>query len=257
MVTFNEGSCGVSDFWRPGTDANKRGNSRKMGRRSFTLVEILGIAAIIAIIVYLVVVGYNGVYRSWATRNTVGVMKNVHLVLDKFRQEYGYFPVKSTSWEHPVNCYDGYPFELCFYEGEGASGDYQKTFRYDPTGAKGDPNYWPLVQQLVQQVHPYAKEFTFKNGGSVYKVFKVFDDFGSKTDEDNIRPLFYAYPYLTTGTCALFSKGKDGAWGGGDDIIYLPAGLESRNLRPGFYLVTLNSSGVIQGTADDIEPLAQ
>ena len=226
-----------------------------MSRRGFTLVEILGIAAIIAIIVYLVVVGYNGVYRSWATRNTVGVMKNVHLVLDKFRQEYGYFPVKSTSWESSADCYDGYPFELCFYAS--GDGDYKKTFRYG--GSKGDPNYKILGRNLVQLVHPYAKNFD--------GTYKVFDDFGPRNDASKVHPIFYAFPYTDpagtgrpkteTGTFALFSKGKDGAWGGGDDIIYLPAGLESRNLRPGFYLVTLNSSGVIQGTADDIEPLAQ
>lgn len=211
-----------------------------MNRRAFTLVEILGITAIIAIIVYLVVVGYNGVYRSWATRNTVAAMKNVHMVLDKFRHEFGYFPVKSTS----VGT-DGEPFELCIYAN--GDGDYLKKFRYG--GSKGDPNYKVLGNNLVQLVHPYAKNFD--------GTYKVFDDFGSKTEEDEIRPLFYAYPYLTTGTFALFSKGKDGNWGGGDDIIYLPAGLSGRNLRPGFYLVSLNSSGVIQGSADDIEPLAQ
>ena len=218
--------------------------------RGFTLVEILGITAIIAIIVYLVVVGYNGVYRSWATRNTIAAMKNVHLVLDKFRHEFGYFPVKSTS----VGT-DGSPFELCIYEN--GDGDYLKKFRYG--GSKGDPNYKILGRNLVQQVHPYARDF---NG-----TFKVFDDFGPRNDADKVHPIYYAYPYSTTGTFALFSKGKDGRWGRDgfknydeDDIIYLPAGLDLSggvHLRPGFYLVRLNDSGVIQGSADDIEPLAQ
>lgn len=227
----------------PGRRKMAQRQSNRTGR-GFTLVEILGITAIIAIIVYLVVVGYNGVYRSWATRNTIAAMKNVHLVLDKFRHEYGYFPVKSTSTAYPV--------PLSFYQsGHGNS----KPFRYTTDG-----NFRVLGRQLVQQVHPYAREFT---GG----VIKVFDDFGPRDDVDGVHPIHYTYPYLTTGTFALFSKGKDGRWGregfknyDEDDIIYLPAGLELSDgvhLRPGFYLVRLNDSGVIQGSADDIEPLAQ
>jgi len=188
-----------------------------MKRRGFTLVEILGIAAIIAIIVYLVVVGYNGVYRSWAVRNTIAAMKNVHVALEKFRLENGYLPIKNP------------PGKLEF--------------------AASSEEYKALAHDLVQTVHPYARNFD----GTV----KVFDDFGSKSDKNNIRPIYYAFPYEDTGTFALYSYGKDGAAGGHDDIIYLPAGLSGKKLPPGFYLVDLNSSGVIQGSGDDIEPLAK
>ena len=193
--------------------------SRGRGMRPFTLVEVLVVTGIICIIAVLIVVGYNGVYRSWSVRNTVAAMKNVHLVLERFRLENGYLPIESS------------PVALSY------------------STSASDPALKALARDLLQSVHPYAKDF----GGTV----KVFDDFGSNTDSGKVRSLYYIYPYSDTGTFALISLGKDGAWGGDDDIIYLPAGLSGKKLPPGFYLVSLNDdeSGVIQSSSDDIEPL--
>ena len=187
--------------------------------RPFTLVEILMVAGMICVIIVLIVVGYNGVYRSWAVRNTVAAMKNVHLVLERFRLENGYLPKKDSP--EALSC----------------------------STSDADPARKALARDLLQTVHPYARDFD----GTV----KVFDDFGSKTQEGKIRPIYYIYPYKNTQTFALLSKGKDGDFDeDGDDIIYLPAGLSGKNLPPGFYLVKLDDDGDIQGGSDDIEPLA-
>ena len=52
----------------------------------------------------------------------------------------------------------------------------------------------------------------------------------------------------------LMSKGKNGAWGGEDDIIFLPFGLPSKSLKAGFYFCNTNESGNISG---ELEPLIE
>lgn len=205
-------------------------------RRHFTLVEILMVTGMICLIVALIAVAYNGVYRSWATRNTIAAMKATHLTLDRFNLANGYFPqTEITSPEHAL----GWQIK--------ATGD-----------SDYDPAINALARDLLQTVTPYA--FAFTN-----QWVCVFDDFGPKPPSataGQIHPIYYVYPYLNTGTLALFSKGKDNAAGTSsdtDDIIYLPRGLNSGayNLKPGFYMVRVDKDGNINCDPEDIEPLAE
>jgi hypothetical protein len=76
----------------------------------------------------------------------------------------------------------------------------------------------------------------------------VFDDFGKK------EPVYYVFVHRNNKTFALMSKGKDGEWGGNDDIIYMPKGDTTKNLKPGFYMCSSDESGDIK---TEVEPLAQ
>ena len=67
----------------------------KQTKHAFTLVEILTVAAMICLIMAVIVVAYNGVYRSWATSNTIAAMKSAQLALEKFKLENGTFPTGS------------------------------------------------------------------------------------------------------------------------------------------------------------------
>ncbi len=193
-----------------------------MTRKRFTLVEVLMVTGMICIIAALILVSYNGVYRSWSSRNTIAAMKTAQLALDRFRLETGAFPNapngRSMTWN------------------------------------TADADLGSLARNLLQDCSPFA--FEFANHDVV-----VFDDFGPKppsASESEIHAIRYIYPYADTKTFALFSMGKDGQFNNdNDDIIFLPAGLSSRNLKPGFYMVKLNNSLVIQGSGDDIEPLAE
>ena len=193
-------------------------------QRHFTLVEILMVSGMICLIVALIAVAYNGVYRSWATRNTMATMKATHLALDRFNLANGYFPERTSL------------FALNF------------------AADSGDPAIRQLAKDLLQVAAPYAFEFSDH-------TVRVFDDFGPKPPSatvGQIHSIYYIYPYGNTGTFALFSRGKDNAWDGDtDDIIYLPNGLASPNLKAGFYMVRVNSSGAINCDPEDIEPLAE
>ena len=68
----------------------------KRNRNCFTLVEILMVAGMICLVAALIVVAYNGIYRSWATGNTVAVMKGAHLALDRHMLENGSYPEKTS-----------------------------------------------------------------------------------------------------------------------------------------------------------------
>ena len=177
----------------------------------FTLVEILMVTGMICLIAALIAVAYNGVYRSWATRNTIATMKAAHLALDKYMLENGAYPTSSKKTLQDVV--------------------------KDVTG-----NDSKLVNDLLQNCAPYSQ----KDGNSV----KIFDDFG---DKDNPHHIYYVFPAANTASFALLSAGKDGNPGTDDDIIYLPAGCTSPNLKPGFYMGVTTASGGIS----DYEPLAQ
>lgn len=64
--------------------------------RQFTLVEILMVAGMICLIAAMILVAYNGVYRSWASRNTIATMKAAHLALDRYMLEHGAYPAAAT-----------------------------------------------------------------------------------------------------------------------------------------------------------------
>jgi len=178
----------------------------KLKKSCFTLVEILMVTGMICLIAALIAVAYNGVYRSWATRNTIATMKSAHLALDKYMLENGSYPQATSRTKL----------------GSLASGNKQ------------------LEHDLLQNCAPYAG----KDGSTV----KVFDDFG---DKDTIVEIEYVFPAANSTSFALLSRGKDGAFGTDDDIIYLPAG--NNTLKPGFYMGITTTDGSVS----DIEPLAQ
>ena len=64
--------------------------------KRFTLVEILMVAGMICLIAAMILVAYNGVYRSWASRNTIATMKAAHLALDRYMLEHGAYPAASS-----------------------------------------------------------------------------------------------------------------------------------------------------------------
>ena len=66
-------------------------------KKRFTLVEILMVTGMICLIAALIVVAYNGVYRSWSSKNTIATMKAAHLTLDRYMLENGSFPWASGS----------------------------------------------------------------------------------------------------------------------------------------------------------------
>lgn len=68
----------------------------KLKKSCFTLVEILMVTGMICLIAALIAVAYNGVYRSWATRNTIATMKAAHLALDKYMLENGSYPISES-----------------------------------------------------------------------------------------------------------------------------------------------------------------
>ena len=183
----------------------------KQKQKSFTLVEILMVAGMIALIAAVVIVSYNGIYRSWATGNTVATMKCAHLAIDKHMLENGTYPI-----------------------GNDTLGKIAKN-----TSSK-------LMSELKQECSPYSYE---KNGNLL-----IFDDFGPKPPKTPCE-IYYKFPIdSTTNAFMLMSMGKDGSWGGEDDIIYLPFGWAAKNLKPGFYMATVTSAGAISG---ELEPIAQ
>lgn len=68
---------------------------RKQVKR-FTLVEILMVTGMICLLAALILVAYNGVYRSWASKNTIATMKAAHLALDRYMLENGSYPAASS-----------------------------------------------------------------------------------------------------------------------------------------------------------------
>ena len=185
----------------------------KRVKHTFTLVEILTVAAMICLIMSVILVAYNGVYRSWATGNTIAAMKSAHLALDKFKLDYKYFPqgsgklgkvAKDADDEHPN-------------EGKNRS----------------------LVHNLLQNCSPYS----YMDGSDLL----IFDDFGEKPPKT---PQEIYYVSSRHDDFMLMSKGKDGVFGGNDDIVYLPYGDNSR--KPGFYRCSVTSSGVISGEVETL-----
>ena len=65
--------------------------------RPFTLVEILMVTGMICLIAAMILVAYNGVYRSWASRNTIATMKAAHLALDRYMLEHGAYPAATRT----------------------------------------------------------------------------------------------------------------------------------------------------------------
>ena len=193
----------------------------KQNRHCFTLVEILMVTGMICMIAALIVVAYNGVYRSWSTGNTVATMKAAHLALDKYMLENNAYPVQA--WDNDT---DGY---LRFAVNSNA-----------PSVAK-------LAADLLQECAPYSYE---DNNHTV-----IYDDFGPKPPATP-HAIHYVFPYLNR-SFALMSKGKDGAWGGDDDIIYLPVGDPANGLKPGFYNCSIQSASGSIASYANIEPIAQ
>jgi hypothetical protein len=110
-----------------------------------------------------------------------------------------------------------------------------------------------LADDLLQNCSPYS----FKIGNKVI----VFDDFGDKPNKDkpnpaNMQEIHYVHLYNSEkrDIFMLMSMGKDGAWGGGDDVVFLPFGMPKKSIKAGSYLCSTNASGTITG---ELEPLAQ
>ena len=181
----------------------------KSQKKRFTLVEILMVTGMICLIAALIVVAYNGVYRSWASKNTVAAMKAAHLAIDRYIQANNSFP-----WD------------------KGSSG------KLEFATNSSDPEINKLAKELLQNCSPYSYERSNK--------VVIFDDFGKK------EPIYYVFEHKSNKTFALMSKGKDGDWGGEDDIIYLPKGDSGANLKSGFYMCTSNASGNISGNTEPI-----
>ncbi|MBE6368964.1 MAG: type II secretion system protein [Lentisphaerae bacterium] len=183
----------------------------KRTQHSFTLVEILMVAGMIALVAAIVIVSYNGIYRSWSTGNTVGAMKCAHLAIDRHMLETGTYPIAN-----------------------------------DTLGKVAKNASAKLVAELKQDCSPYSY---VKNGDLL-----IYDDFGPKPPKAP-REIYYKFPIdSNTNAFMLMSMGKDGSWGGDDDIIYLPFGWPAKDLKPGFYMATTSASGGISG---EIEPIAQ
>ena len=180
----------------------------KQHKSGFTLVEILMVTGMICLVIALILVTYNGVYRSWASKNTIAAMKGAHLALEKYMLENGSYPVDKD----------------------------------DLGKAAAKLSDKKLFNDLLQECAP----FSYKNAAN---ELWIFDDFGPKPPET---PNYIYYKFPVGNSFALMSKGKDGNWGGDDDIIYLPVG--NGTLKPGFYLCTTNENGTVSG---DVEPLAQ
>lgn len=205
---------------------------RKQVKR-FTLVEILMVTGMICLLAALILVAYNGVYRSWASKNTIATMKAAHLALDRYMLENGSYPVQSWDTDE-----DGY-------------------LRFRTENA--DPAIIKLAKDLCQSCKPFC--FTHRIGSNT--MVTVYDDFGSKPSSENnfsgYQAIHYVFPYHDTNTFALMSRGMDGEWDTPDDIIYLPNGHPSNpTLKPGFYMCDVSTvNGGIPTNSNDIEPLAQ
>ncbi|MBR2356655.1 MAG: hypothetical protein IKA65_01335 [Lentisphaeria bacterium] len=197
----------------------------KQNRHCFTLVEILMVTGMICMIAALIVVAYNGVYRSWSTGNTVATMKAAHLALDRYMLENNSYPVQA--WDNGNN---------------GSSAGY---LRFS-TNSSSAPSVVKLAKDILQECAPYSYETS--------NHVVIFDDFGAKPPATP-NAIHYVFPYGNRGF-ALMSKGKDGVWGGNDDIIYLSAGDPDHGLKPGFYNCSIESDGDI-ASYTDIEPIAQ
>ena len=193
----------------------------KQNRHCFTLVEILMVTGMICMIAALIVVAYNGVYRSWSTGNTVATMKAAHLALDKYMLENNAYPVQA--WNNGESGY----------------------LRFNKTS--NAPSTAKLALDLQQECAPYS----YEDGDYVV----VFDDFGPKPP-NTPSAIHYVFPYGNR-SFALMSKGKDGNWGGDDDIIYLPAGDPAHGLKPGFYNCSIQSASGNIASYENIEPIAQ
>ena len=193
----------------------KESKIMKQVRHAFTLVEILTVTAMICLIMAVIVVAYNGVYRSWASGNTIAAMNSAQLALEKYKLEVGHFPTGSGKLS-------------------------------DVTGG-GDDNMKKLRENLLQNCSP----FSYQDGNKVV----VFDDFGDKPPK---APQEIYYVHLADSEkrdiFMLMSMGKDGAWGGNDDVVFLPFGLPGKSIKAGSYLCSTNASGTVTG---ELEPLAQ
>lgn len=186
----------------------------KRVQHTFTLVEILTVAAMICLIMSVILVAYNGVYRSWATSNTVAAMKSAHLALDRYKLENGSYPAGNKT-----------------------------------LGEIGNSNK-RLQKDLLNDCSPYS----FMNGNDLI----IYDDFGNKptsTSQAGVQEIYYASLADTSekrDTFVLFSPGKDGKWSTEDEIIYLPHGYHTKDLKPGFYRCGVDINGNISGEIETI-----
>lgn len=176
--------------------------------RQFTLVEILMVAGMICLIAAMILVAYNGVYRSWASRNTIATMKAAHLALDRYMLEHGAYPGRNT----------------------------RVTLQSLTDANSNDPYIAKLANDLLQECAPFSYRL---NSGEV----RVFDDFGNKPPQTSVQDIYYVFPANNSNSFALISAGKDGNFGTDDDIIYLPGGNSS--LKPGFYMGSTTNNGGI------------
>ncbi|MBE6402257.1 MAG: type II secretion system protein [Lentisphaerae bacterium] len=190
--------------------------------KRFTLVEILMVTGMICLIAALIVVAYNGVYRSWSSKNTVATMKAAHLALDRYMLENNTYPVQS--WNSGTGGY----------------------LRFAANSS--DPAIAKLAADLLQAGAPYSYERS--------NTVTLYDDFGPKPP-GNYHALYYVFPYGNTNSFAIMSMGKNGEWGGDDDIIYLPVGDRNHNLKSGFYLCSIEDSNGDIENYGELEPLAQ
>lgn len=191
--------------------------------KRFTLVEILMVTGMICLIAALIIVAYNGVYRSWASKNTIATMKAAHLALDRYMLENNTYPMQGWSTSS-----SGY-------------------LRFATNSS--EPAIVKLAKDLLQACAPYSYE---DNNDHVV----IFDDFGPKPP-DNYHALHYVFPYGNTNSFALMSMGKDGDWGGDDDVIYLPVGDRAHNLKSGFYMGSIDDNNGSIENYSNLEPLAQ
>lgn len=193
----------------------------KQIKRCFTLVEILMVTGIICLIAALILVSYNGIYRSWSTGNTIAAMKSAHLALDRYMLENGsYIPSDKV--------------------------ELGKLWNQTGVDAKAGKK---LFNDLLQECSPYSYK---KSATELW----IYDDYGQKPPKaPNF--IYYRYPMENSKGFALFSMGKNGEFGGGDDVVYLSQGDKDR--KPGFYLCSVQeSSGKLTiSNSDEIEPLAQ
>ena len=183
----------------------------KRVHHTFTLVEILTVAAMICLIMSVILVAYNGVYRSWATSNTIAAMKSAHLALDRYKLENGSYPAGN-----------------------------------DTLGKIGNSNK-RLQKDLLNDCSPYS----FMNGNDLIIFDDFGDKPNkAKPTPDKLQEIYYVHiEGDTRDTFMLISNGKDGKPSTNDEIIYLPHG-RGEDLKPGFYRCKVNSSGSIDGDGE-------
>jgi type II secretion system protein G len=123
-----------------------------MKTKKFTLIEVLTVMVIISILMGMMVAGAGAVRSRNASSKTIGLMKQIEMGLEQFRNDWGYYPQQAVAGpfnfpENDLRTPEG-KYYLDGYKQGGWQDGYGSQFRYKCPGTRNTEKYdlWSLGQ---------------------------------------------------------------------------------------------------------------